>query len=69
VRVPQEVSVLGFEGARPSQFTQPALSTVAHPLEDLARRAVEMLFEDDAGPEFLTPTLIVRDSTGRAPEA
>jgi LacI family transcriptional regulator len=67
IKVPQEVSVLGFEGARPSRFTHPALSTVAHPVEDLARRSVEMLFEDNAGPEFLPPTLIVRDSTGRAP--
>jgi LacI family transcriptional regulator len=67
VSVPQEVSVLGFEGARPSRFTQPALSTVAHPIEDLARRALEMLFQTDAGPELLHPTLIVRDSTGRPP--
>ena len=67
IKVPQEISVLGFEGARPSQFTQPALSTVAHPVEELAKRAVEMLFQDDAKPEFLPPTLIVRDSTGRAP--
>lgn len=68
VSVPQEVSVLGFEGANPSRFTQPALSTVAHPVEELARRAVQMLFEEDAGPEFLPPTLVVRDSTGRAPK-
>lgn len=68
IRVPQEVSVLGFEGTRPSQFTQPALSTVAHPVEELAHRAVAKLFEEEeSGPEFLPPTLIVRDSTGRVP--
>lgn len=67
VPVPQQVSVLGFEGARPSQFTHPSLSTVAHPIEELAHRAVEMLFQEESGPQFLPPTLIVRDSTGRAP--
>ncbi len=67
VKVPHEISVLGFEGARPSRFTQPSLSTIAHPIEELAHRAIEMLFEENPHPEFLPPTLIARDSTGRAP--
>ncbi|BCM93306.1 ribose operon repressor [Abditibacteriota bacterium] len=69
VKVPQDVSVLGFEGARPSRFTQPSLSTVAHPIEELAHRAVQMLFEEEVGPEFLPPVLVRRDSTGPVPMA
>lgn len=69
ISVPAQISVLGFEGANPSRFTLPALSTVAHPVRALAQRAVQMLFEPNAKPEFLAPTLMVRDSTGRVPSS
>jgi len=67
ISVPAEVSVLGFEGARPGRFTQPALTSIAHPVQDLAERAVKLLFEEGGGPELLPPTLLVRESTGPAP--
>lgn len=67
IEVPQHVSVLGFEGVRPSRFTHPALSTVAHPITDIARRAIELLWESNNSQEFLKPHLIVRESTGRCP--
>ena len=66
IEVPREVSVLGFEGVRPSRYTHPALSTVAHPTADIARRAIELLWEQKSRQEFLPPHLIVRDSTGPA---
>jgi DNA-binding LacI/PurR family transcriptional regulator len=67
IRVPQMISVLGFEGASPGQFTQPALTTIAHNLKGLARRALEMLWDDSYRQELVPPELIVRDSTGFCP--
>lgn len=65
IRVPQQVSILGFDDDRPSRFTHPALSTLAPPIAAIARRAVTMLAED-AGhvrAEFLPSHLVVRQST------
>ena len=66
VRVPQDVSVLGFEDAKSSRFMNPALSTIAHPYFELARRAVETLWQDhvDIRHQALVPKLIVRATTG-----
>jgi len=63
IRVPEDVSVLGFSNDAPSRFTLPALSTVAHPVSALARRAIEMLENREAAQVFLPPTLVVRQST------
>ncbi len=66
IPVPGEVSVLGYENARSSQFVRPALSTVAHPLEALAAAALEILWGEEETNRtcLLPPNLIIRDSTG-----
>ena len=69
ISVPGDISVLGFENARSSQFTHPALSTIAHPLGALASAALEMLWgEEESSRTFLLPPdLIIRNSTGPCP--
>ena len=69
VSVPGQVSVLGFEDVRSSRFMHPSLSTIAHPIEAIARTALEMLWEEDSGPRQrrLAPNLMIRESTGPAP--
>ncbi len=70
VAVPAQVSVLGFEDARTSRFTHPALTTVAHPVAERARRAVQILLDEPAGRvlrESVAPFLVTRESTGPAP--
>lgn len=67
VSVPAEVSVLGFEDSRSSRFMRPALSSIAHPVEALAREAVALLWDEwGIGPQVrrLAPELVVRESTG-----
>lgn len=72
IRVPEAVSVLGFEDVSPSRFTNPALTTVAHPMADIARHAVQMLMECETSREgtvgekqvYLAPELVIRESTG-----
>ena len=43
LRVPEDVSVMGFDGLTLGSYLVPQLSTVAQPAELLARRAVEIL--------------------------
>jgi LacI family transcriptional regulator len=70
VAVPRDVSVLGFEDALSSKFMNPSLSTVAHPIADVVARAVDVLRGTELPKrhaEWVTPTLVVRESTGPAP--
>jgi len=43
LRVPEDVSVMGFDGLELGSFLVPQLSTVAQPAQVMARRSVEML--------------------------
>jgi len=69
-RVPDEVSVVGFDGSRVAGLHRIGLTTVAQPVEQLAQLSVELLLGRVAGeipPERqhirLEPELIVRTST------
>ena len=70
VRVPEDVSVIGFDDIEVSGYFVPALTTVSQPRVQIGRRAAEMLFEliqgeadpKDAHPQ-LDVALVVRDST------
>jgi LacI family transcriptional regulator len=70
VSVPADVSLVGFDGIAIGALARIALTTVAQPADDLARRAVALLLNridrgHDAPPEQhrLSPTLVVRGST------
>ncbi len=71
--VPGDVAVVGFDDIEFSQHTVPPLSTVRQPTEQMARRAVEILFnqidasaETNIAPVFerLPCELIIRESCG-----
>lgn len=66
--VPDELSVMGFDDDRPSQYMNPSLTTTTQPLEAICRRALQML-QDGGSPEaeYIAPTLTIREST--APSA
>lgn len=70
LRVPEDVSVTGFDNVTLAQFAVPALTTVHIPRDLIGRTICDCLMRDD-GPleqEFLLePELVVRDSTGPAP--
>lgn len=69
LRVPEDLSVVGFDDIVFSEYTQPALTTVAVPRTELGRVAFEALWEmmqdpDQKGREFRVEThLVVRQST------
>jgi LacI family transcriptional regulator len=73
IRVPEDLSVVGFDDTMVAQIAVPALTTVHQPLEEVGRMAVNLLTriidEPPAHPIRLEvgTRLIVRDSTGPAP--
>lgn len=65
LRVPQDISLLGFENPGISEFQRPALSTIASPLREMAEKAVELVIQDDhQGLQLvkMKTSLIERDS-------
>jgi DNA-binding LacI/PurR family transcriptional regulator len=72
VRIPEDVSVVGFDNILPSELVSPGLTTVASPLRTLGSTAVGNLLAIVRGAlhttdkPFVLPTrLVVRESTGR----
>lgn len=64
VKVPGDISVLGFEGIRSGDLVTPALTSVAHPIKRLAETLVESLVTNSRKQVRLCPSLIRRQSTG-----
>ncbi|TDT97746.1 LacI family transcriptional regulator [Streptomyces sp. 846.5] len=73
LRVPQDLSVTGFDDSDLSRSTQPTLTTVRQPLEEMGRIAVSLLTRHLDGHTVetlhmeLATQLVVRDSTGPVP--
>ena len=72
LRVPEDISVMGFDGLPLGSYLVPQLSTIAQPVHMLAQRAVEILIHCiDGGPnrhESVSFTLCQRESTRRLSE-
>jgi DNA-binding LacI/PurR family transcriptional regulator len=75
VRVPEEVSVIGFGDVAGAAYGIPSLTTVRQPLEEMGRLAAATLLEriQHPGREFKTeitlqPSLVVRESTSAVVE-
>jgi DNA-binding LacI/PurR family transcriptional regulator len=74
LRVPEDVSVVGFDDSRLSSFLNPPLTTVQAPTEMVGRTAAQLLFnllqEQPAESATLLPTqIIIRRSCGCMYEA
>jgi len=67
-RVPEDVSVTGFDNVSLAQFTVPSLTTMHVPRDEIGRTIAECLLAEAplaAAREFIIePELVVRDSTG-----
>ena len=72
LRVPQDVSVMGFDDIPGAAFNTPTLTTVRQPLARMGQVAAQTLLEriagrDDYPPEIaIEPELVVRESTAKA---
>jgi DNA-binding LacI/PurR family transcriptional regulator len=58
-QVPDDISVVGFDGAQSAEICEPLLTTVELPLERLGRAAVEILLRRIAGDEEQTEPIIL----------
>jgi DNA-binding LacI/PurR family transcriptional regulator len=70
LRVPQDVSILGFDDIQSAEFQVPSLTTIRQPLQEMGSTAARMLLKklhDEATPDLIQvdPELIVRESTAR----
>ncbi len=74
LRVPEDVSIVGFDNLDASQFQYPPLTTLDYPREDIAETAVELLFWRINHPQapcrkiLVQPRLIERKSTAVPPK-
>lgn len=74
VRVPQELSVVGFDDVPAAAGMTPALTTVCQPLSEIGEKATALLIErmrgsfsaTDEEVHLLAPQLVVRNSTAAA---
>jgi DNA-binding LacI/PurR family transcriptional regulator len=68
LRVPADLSVVGFDDLAIGRICDPPLTTLALPRERLGRDLTELLVGDNDGVPRrpVVPTLVVRGSTGRA---
>lgn len=69
LRIPQDVSVVGFDNLKISQYCDPPLTTVKQPRYEIGRQAMLLLLEQlqgnpvRSGSHLLSTELIVREST------
>lgn len=72
VRIPHDLSVIGFDGLEEGAYAAVPLTTVVQPMADVAEKAIELLInriqEGDAEGEprrvVVSPQLVIRESTG-----
>jgi DNA-binding LacI/PurR family transcriptional regulator len=72
VRVPEELSVIGFDNTILSTVTNPMLTTIAQPMEQMVKLAFDLLISSYSDQEdtikqriVMQPELIVRESTSK----
>jgi DNA-binding LacI/PurR family transcriptional regulator len=65
ISVPGDVSVVGFDGVPEGEVSEPPLTTIAQPMAEMGRRAVETIlaFDGTIRRETLDVELVVRSST------
>jgi DNA-binding LacI/PurR family transcriptional regulator len=70
LRVPEDISVIGFDDIKAAAFTLPRLTTINQPLEEIGRIATQSLLNrihNTVMPRdeiIVEPKLVIRESTG-----
>ncbi|WP_017348970.1 HTH-type transcriptional repressor PurR [Pantoea sp. A4] len=73
LRVPQDISVIGYDNLRNARYYTPALTTVHQPKSELGEKALDMLLDritskrEDSQTIEVNPTLIERRSVADGP--
>jgi LacI family transcriptional regulator len=75
IRVPDDISLMGFDNMQLTSLVTPRLTTVAHSLPEIGPLTIDLLRDRIANPAaeprrvLLAASLVVRDSTAPPPEA
>ena len=76
IRIPQDVSVVGFDGIEEAARFWPGVTTVAQPMHAIGSAAARIVLQMIEGTEADIPDhlefdteLVVRESTGPAPDS
>ncbi|CAN7533938.1 substrate-binding domain-containing protein [Mesorhizobium amorphae] len=69
MKVPGDVSIIGFDGVPDGALCDPPLTTIAQPIIEIGRRAARMILDFDGAVrrETLDVELVVRGSSGPPP--
>ncbi|RYQ27155.1 LacI family DNA-binding transcriptional regulator [Bifidobacterium pseudolongum] len=73
LRIPEDISIIGFDDSPSMKYMTPSLTTIRQPLPQICRAAVSSLLASSRGAAtdsqhnelLFDPELIVRESTGR----
>lgn len=73
LRVPEDISVIGFDDILSAAYQKPSLTTIRQPLREMGNRGAQLLLDMIANPKtqalpeiVVQPELIVRESTATA---
>jgi DNA-binding LacI/PurR family transcriptional regulator len=73
LRIPEDVSVIGFDDIMSAAYQRPSLTTIRQPLRAMGTIAARTLLEKIANPEehfpeeiVMGPELVIRESSGKA---
>lgn len=69
--IPDDISVVGFDGIEESDYYNPRLTTIRQPVDQMAQHAIEFIFDmidKKRKPEniVMPAELVIRESSGRA---
>ncbi len=71
IRVPDQMSIIGFDDIEIAQLVSPQLTTIHQPRRDLGRQAMRMILdllaEKPVSNKLIVPHLVVRESTYALP--
>ncbi|MDU0355501.1 LacI family DNA-binding transcriptional regulator [Paraglaciecola aquimarina] len=74
LKIPDDISVMGFDDINYAEYVSPSLSTVHQPLQEIGEACINLLLkqlrgeEVPAGSRYLPYTLMIRNSTGVVPK-
>lgn len=69
IRIPEDMSLVGFDGTPQAEESLPPLTSVSQPLQDMGRSALNFILRQRSGEEIdsrrveLATHLVVREST------
>jgi len=77
VRIPEDIALIGYDDAPWTEVVRPAVSTIAQPVSEMGRQAMQLLssrlageFDESRSADIVLPaTLVVRESSGLARSA